>query len=102
ASPGMRIAVGGVGLIGGSIALGARERLGAEVSGTDRSPEALASAVERGVLDRGCQSVAEALDGAEAAFVAVPVGALPRAVGEVLAAAPDDCVVSDVGSTKRA
>jgi prephenate dehydrogenase len=98
----MRVAVVGVGLIGGSIALGARERLGAQVSGTDRSLEALATALERGVLDRGCESVAEALEGAEAAFVAVPVGALPRVVGEVLAAAPDDCVVSDVGSTKRA
>ena len=98
----MRVAVVGVGLIGGSIALGARERLGAEVSGTDRSPDALATALERGVLDRGCESVADALDGAEAAFVAVPVRALPLVVGEVLEAAPDDCVVSDVGSTKRA
>jgi prephenate dehydrogenase len=54
------------------------------------------------VVDRACESLAEALDGAEAAFVAVPVGALPVVVGEVLAAAPADCVVSDVGSTKRA
>jgi prephenate dehydrogenase len=98
----MRVTVVGVGLIGGSIALAARERLGAVLSGTDRSPEALATARERGVLDHSFQSVAEALDGAEAAFVAVPVGELPTVVGEVLAAAPEDCVVSDVGSTKRA
>jgi prephenate dehydrogenase len=98
----MRVAVVGVGLIGGSVALGARDRLGAEVSGTDRSPEALAAAVERGVVDHGCRSIAEALRGAEAAFVAVPVGALPAVVDEVLAAAPEDCVVTDVGSTKRA
>jgi prephenate dehydrogenase len=98
----MRIAVVGVGLIGGSIALGARERLGAEVRGTDRSPEALRRALERGVVDRACESLEEALDAADAAFVAVPVGLLPLVVGEVLAAAPDDCVVSDVGSTKRA
>jgi prephenate dehydrogenase len=97
----MRVAVVGVGLIGGSVALGARDRLGAVISGTDRSPEALATAVERGVLDRGCESVGDALEGAEAAFVAVPVGVLPAVVGEVLAAAPEDCVVSDVGSTKR-
>jgi prephenate dehydrogenase len=98
----MRIAVVGVGLIGGSIALAARAKLGAEVAGFDDSAAALQTATERGALDRACGSAAEALEGAEAAFVAVPVGALPRAVGEVLAAAPEDCVVTDVGSTKRA
>src|SRR5204862_528439 len=35
------------------------------------------------------------------AFVAVPVGALAGAVGEALAVAGPECVVSDVGSTKR-
>lgn len=98
----MRIAVVGVGLIGGSIGLSARARLDAEVRGTDRSPDALSAAVERGALDRACHTTEEAVDRAEAAFVAVPVGALPDVVGEVLAAASDDCVVSDVGSTKRA
>jgi prephenate dehydrogenase len=34
--------------------------------------------------------------------VAVPVGVLPETVAAVLAGAPEDCVVSDVGSTKRA
>jgi prephenate dehydrogenase len=38
---------------------------------------------------------------AEAVFVAVPVGGLSALVGEALAAAPADCVVTDVGSTKR-
>jgi prephenate dehydrogenase len=98
----MRIAVVGVGLIGGSIALAARERLGAEVSGVDRSADAIRAALDRGALDRACDSLPEALDGAEAAFVAVPVGALPSAVDAVLEAAAVDCVVSDVGSTKRA
>jgi prephenate dehydrogenase len=98
----MRIAVIGVGLIGGSVALAARERLGATVSGQDRVAGALAAALERGALDRGCASVAEAVADAEAVFVAAPVRALSALVGEVLAAAPADCVVTDVGSTKRA
>lgn len=97
----MRIAVVGVGLIGGSIALAARERLGATVSGYDSSAEALTAAVGRGALNHSSHSVAEAAADAEAVFVAVPVGALVDAVGEVLEAAPSDCVVSDVGSTKR-
>jgi prephenate dehydrogenase len=98
----MRIAVVGVGLIGGSIGLVARRRLGAEVTGVDRSSDALKDAVARGAVDRACHSTAEALAAADAAFVAVPVGALVPVVSEVLAAASDDCVVTDVGSTKRA
>ena len=99
----MRIAVVGVGLIGGSVALAARERLGATVTGFDRAPAALDTALRIGALDRGAESVGEAVADAEAAFVAVPVGALPEAVGAVLAATTArDCVVTDVGSTKRA
>ena len=98
----MRIAVVGVGLIGGSVALAARERLGATVSGYDAREQAARTALERGALDRSCDSLAEAVGDAEAVFVAVPVGSLPEAVGEALASAPEDCVVTDVGSTKRA
>ncbi len=98
----MRIAVIGVGLIGGSVALAARERLSATVSGYDPSPDALAGALERGAIDRACATVGDAVADAEAVFVAAPVGVLADSVGEVLACAPADCVVSDVGSTKRA
>lgn len=98
----MRIAVVGVGLIGGSIALAARERLGATVSGFDPDQEALGEAMSREILDEAAGDLAGALRGAEAAFVAAPVGALPATVAAVLADSEADCVVSDVGSTKRA
>ena len=97
----MKIAVVGVGLIGGSIGLATRERLGAEVAGFDPAPGALEAALEVGAVDHAAPNVAAALAGAEAAFVAAPVGALPAAVGAALAAAGEDCVVTDVGSTKR-
>jgi prephenate dehydrogenase len=98
----LRIAVIGVGLIGGSVALAARERLGASVSGHDADGQATAAAMQRGALDRACGDVTEAVGDAEAVFVAVPVGALSDVVGEALASSPPDCVVTDVGSTKRA
>ncbi len=98
----MRLAVLGVGLIGGSVALAARERLGAEVHGWDPDARALAGAVRRDALDRAAGSLAEAVDGAEVVVVAAPVGALPEAVGAALDAAGPDAVVTDVGSTKRA
>jgi prephenate dehydrogenase len=98
----MRVAVIGVGLIGGSVALAASERLGAQVAGFDPAPGALEAALARGAIDRACPSAGAALEGAEAAFVAAPVGALPQAIGEALALAGRDCVITDVGSTKRA
>jgi prephenate dehydrogenase len=95
------VAVIGVGLIGGSIGLAARERSGARVRGYDPAAGVLEEAVARGAVDDPCRSVSEALEGADTAFVAAPVGALPALLDEVLAAAADGCVVTDVGSTKR-
>jgi prephenate dehydrogenase len=97
----MRVAVLGVGLIGGSVGLAARDLLGAEVRGWDPSADALEAAVARGALDEPCAAVGEALEGAELAFVAAPVGAIAGVAGEALAAAGEECVVTDVGSTKR-
>jgi prephenate dehydrogenase len=98
----MRIAIIGVGLIGGSIGLAARGRLGAEVTGFSRRGETLATALERGAIDRAAEGLPDAVAAADVVFVCVPVGLLAEAVGEVLANAPPECVVSDVGSTKRA
>ena len=95
-----RVAVLGVGLIGGSIGLAARRRLGAGVVGYGRTPATLARAVEIGALDRAAGSVVEACEGADLVFCAGPVGALPAQAGEALAACGPEAVVTDVGSTK--
>jgi prephenate dehydrogenase len=98
----VRLALVGVGLIGGSIGLAARHRLGAWVTGFDPAAGALEAALARGAVDVACPALDDALEGADAAFVAAPVGVLPDVVDAVLATAPAGCVVSDVGSTKRA
>jgi prephenate dehydrogenase len=95
-----RVAVLGVGLIGGSIGLAARQRLGAEVVGHGRRPERLARAVELGALDRAAETVAEACAGAEVVFCCGPVAALPEQARKALAACGPEAVVTDVGSTK--
>ncbi len=98
----MHIAVVGVGLIGGSVARAARERLGSSVSGFDADANALARGLNLGVIDRAAESVEDAVSGADAVFVAVPIGALVPAIDAALRYASPDCVVTDVGSTKRA
>ncbi len=97
----MRIAILGVGLIGGSIGLAARSRAGAEVCGYDLDVAVRERACELGAIDTAVDSLAEAVAGAEIVFVATPVGALAGTVAAALEAAGPGCVVTDVGSTKR-
>jgi prephenate dehydrogenase len=98
----MRIAVLGVGLIGGSIGLAARERLGAEVVGWGPRERTLTKARERGAVDHVADSVEAAVADADAVFACAPVELLPALVEEALAAASENTVVTDAGSTKRA
>jgi prephenate dehydrogenase len=95
-----RIAVLGVGLIGGSIGLAARDRLDAEVAGFDPDGELLARAEELGAIDSGHGNAAQAVEGAEIVFCAAPVTALPGLAEEALDASGDDTAVTDVGSVK--
>ena len=98
----MRIAVLGVGLIGGSIGLAAREHVeGAEIVGFGRDPERLRVAAERGAIDRAAGSIEDAVSGADLCFACAPVGVLPELVRAALEASGPDTLVTDVGSTKQ-
>lgn len=96
-----RLAVIGVGLIGGSFARALRE-LGAvgRVVGCGRDPVHLAQARELGVIDEVATDPGRAVRGADFVLVAVPVGAMQP----VFAAMRDDlspeAVITDAGSTK--
>ncbi|OYD09973.1 prephenate dehydrogenase [Paludifilum halophilum] len=96
-----RAAVLGIGLIGGSLALGLKERAGVEVYGYDRSEKTLHLAESAGVIHRGFTRMEEAVTKADYIFLAVPVGTAPDLL-EALAELDlkPDCLISDVGSTK--
>jgi prephenate dehydrogenase len=98
----VKVAVVGVGLIGGSVGLAARQRLGAHVVGWDPSARALDAAITRGAIAEACASLEDAVGDADFAFVAAPVQVLAAVVADVLAVAGPSCVVTDVGSVKRA
>jgi prephenate dehydrogenase len=97
----VNISIIGVGLIGGSIGMAARQKLSASVCGYDPDALVLGKALELGALERAAADIQSAVATAQVVFVAAPVGALKGTVSEVLRHAPGDCVVSDVGSTKR-
>jgi prephenate dehydrogenase len=99
-SSALRVAIVGLGLIGGSVGRAARDRLGAHVTGFDPDPAVRARALDLGAVDAVVERVAD-LGAAEVAVVAAPVGALRERIAETCDAVPD-AVVTDVGSTKRA
>ena len=97
----MKVAVLGVGLIGGSIGLAARTRGQAHVSGWDPDPDTHARARRAGAIDTAASGVPDAVREADVVFVATPVGALASTIRTALDAAGPDAIVTDVGSTKR-
>jgi prephenate dehydrogenase len=97
----LNLAILGLGLIGGSVGLAARGS-GAHVVGFDPDPHARAGALAAGAVDVALEDSQRALADAEVVVAAAPVGALAQIVRMALREAPADCVVSDVGSTKRA
>jgi prephenate dehydrogenase len=96
-----RLALIGCGLMGGSFALALRQAgLVCHVAGFSASEGTRQKALQLGVIDSACTSVAQAVQGADLVLVAVPVRATEdtlRAIDPVLL---PDALVMDVGSTK--
>ena len=95
----MRVAVIGVGLIGGSFALALKQaKLATQVVGVGRNAANLKLALERGAIDSIAPDPATAARGADLILVATPVAQFPS----VFAALADaKAVITDGGSTKR-
>ena len=95
----MRLAVIGVGLIGGSFALALRQAGKVRhVVGVGRSAANLATARERGIIDSTAENVAAGVRGADVVLVAAPVAQFPAIFG---ALKDCDALITDGGSTKR-
>jgi prephenate dehydrogenase len=97
-----RVAVIGVGLIGGSFALALKQAKAAgHVVGVGRNPANLKLALERGVIDSTTGDPARAAAEADLVLVAAPVGQFPRIFAAVADALKPGAIVTDGGSTKR-
>ncbi len=95
-----RVAVVGLGLLGGSLARAVRERgLADEVVGSGRRAEALAAACRDGVVDETAP-VEEAVRGADLVVLSTPVGAMASLLGRAAPHLSAGAVVTDVGSVK--
>lgn len=97
----MKLALIGVGMVGGSLAAAWKEAgfISAAV-GFDLDRRALDVALACGLIDHRADSVAQAVVGADLVLVATPVGAMREVFGQVAPALALTAVVTDVGSTK--
>ncbi|WP_372614214.1 prephenate/arogenate dehydrogenase family protein [Aquicoccus sp.] len=103
AEPYARIALIGLGLIAGSMSLALR-RAGyeGEITGHARSAETRKIAREIGLVDRVCDSAAEAARDADLVVLCVPVGVMGAVAREIAPVLKPGTTVSDVGSVKAA
>ncbi len=98
-----RIAVIGLGLLGGSVGLAVGDNLpGCTTTGYDADPDVRRRAAERGLVGKVCETAAEAVADAELIVFCVPVGAMGEAAAQIADALPKGAIVSDVGSSKAA
>jgi len=96
-----KVAIFGVGLIGGSLALCFKGKPGLRVVGHSPNPASAANYAERGVVDEATSSFEDAARDADFIFLCVPVGLLEdylQRLGRIRL--KPGCIVSDVGSTK--
>ncbi|MBN3855581.1 prephenate dehydrogenase/arogenate dehydrogenase family protein [Paraburkholderia sp. Ac-20340] len=104
-----KLVIFGVGLIGGSLARGLRERgqcvPGSEVIGVGRRAHSVARALELGVVDATATfdddaALAKALDGADLVLIAAPVAQTQMLLERIAPHLQPQTIVTDAGSTK--
>lgn len=96
-----KVAIIGVGLIGGSIGMAIRKkRLAKEIIGVCRKRKSLENAIRKKAIDRGFLDIEKAVWGADLVILATPILSMPKLIKGALGFLKKDCVLMDVGSTK--
>jgi prephenate dehydrogenase len=98
----VRVAIIGLGLIGGSIGLALRqgEKPSWEVVGHSRRGDTLAKAIGIGAIDRAGSNLKDAVRQAKLIVIATPVLTIKGIFSTIAPHLPSGCVVTDTGSTK--
>ncbi|BCM90128.1 cyclohexadienyl dehydrogenase [Abditibacteriota bacterium] len=97
-----RVAILGIGLIGGSFGLALKKHgLARHIVGVARREETRAEALASGVCDEVSADAVAAARDADLVFLASPVGAMPGLCAQVASVVAPGCLVTDGGSTKE-
>ena len=94
------IAVIGLGLIGGSLALELKKNSWATIYGIDKNPEHLRMALKKGIIFE--KADLDIISKVDLVIISVPVDVIPKVTLDVLDRIRPDALVFDVGSTKAA
>ena len=98
-----RVAILGVGLIGGSFGMALKARgLAARVTAYSRTPATRRLAVERGAADECPETPQACVEGADLVYLATPVASLVPCLKEVADHLAHGVIVTDAGSSKQA
>lgn len=96
-----RVAIAGVGLIGGSFGLAlSAAGFGGELVGIGREQRRLDQAAASGAIDYGTTDMAAAVRGADVVLLAVPMGAMRPLLDDLAPMLEASTVVTDAGSVK--
>lgn len=95
-----KIAVIGLGLIGGSLALELKKVSWATIYGVDKNPAHLQKALELGIIYE--KATIDIVKDVDVVIIAAPVNAIANLAVEVLDSIEENTLVFDVGSTKSA
>ncbi|MGB7244398.1 MAG: prephenate/arogenate dehydrogenase family protein [Sulfitobacter sp.] len=97
-----RVALIGLGLIASSIFWAIkRDGLAGEVTGYARSVDTRNTARDIGLCDRVCDTVTEAVEGADLVVLCVPIGVMGKVAQQIAGSLKPGATVTDVGSVKR-
>ena len=96
-----KIALIGVGLIGGSFALSLKKARAVEhVVGLDRHSSSLKAALQLGIIDSFTDDMASAIADADLIVIATPVAQTTKILSAIYPSLQSNTIVTDVGSTK--
>ena len=99
----MKLAIIGIGLIGGSLGLCLKDKLGDKIfiSGLCRTEKSMRRAMQLGAVDLATADVAQVIDDADIIFLSPPVLQIVPMVKKILPFLKRGAILTDAGSTKK-
>ncbi len=97
-----KVAIIGVGLIGGSLGLSLKHRhLVDEITGFDLDDENISLALSAGAIDKAAADLYDAVKDADLVVLATPILTIEKLLGQIADRVKPNTIITDVGSTKE-